>query len=154
MPDSNSIARRQLRMRLARMQQRKTGPNCVGDPAAPRSNALGCAARLGKMGLNGGPQDADNLAGKLARVLVDSAPDSLRDLYNRQRRTVAVDFVQEQSIANNERLEAKYPEARRRNFEDLAAIAVDRARARQYLLRSSVLARQARVTAMTPEAAP
>jgi 3-(3-hydroxy-phenyl)propionate hydroxylase len=49
------------------------------------------------MGLNGSPQDAGNLADKRARVLVDSAPDSLLDLYNRQRRTVAVDLVQQQS---------------------------------------------------------
>jgi 3-(3-hydroxy-phenyl)propionate hydroxylase len=105
------------------------------------------------MGLNGGPQDAGNLADKLARVLVDSASDSLLDLYNRQRRTVAFDVVQEQSMPNTRRLEAKYPEARGRNFEELAAIAADSAQARQYLLRTSVLARQACVAARTLEAA-
>ena len=118
-----------------------------------RSRALGCAARLGMMGLNGGPQDAGNPADKLARVRVDSAPDSLLDLYNRPRRTVAFDFVHEQSIANTRRLEAKYPEARRRNFEELAAIAAASAQARQYLLRTSALARQARVATRTLEAA-
>jgi hypothetical protein len=46
-------------------------------------------------------------------------------------------------------LEAKDPEVRRRNFEDLAAIAADPERARQYLLRTSMLASQARVAAMT-----
>ena len=118
--------------------------------SALRSSALGCAARLGMMGLNGGPRDAGNRADRLARVLVDSAPESLLDLYNRQRRTVAVDFLQEQSITNKRRLEAKYPEGRRPNFEKLAAIATDPARARQYLLRTFVLARQARVAARTP----
>lgn len=118
-----------------------------------RSSALGCAAPLGMMGLNGGPQDAAKLADKLARVLVDSAPDSLLDPYNPQRRTVAVDFVEEQSIANSKRREAEYPEARRRNLEDRAASAADPAQARQYRLRTSVLAPQARVAAMTLEAA-
>jgi len=106
---------------------------------------------IGGMGLNGGLQDAGNLADKLARVLVDGAPDNLLDLYNLQRRTVAVDFVQEQTIANKMQLEAKDPEVRRRNFEDLAAIAADPERARQYLLRTSMLASQARVAAMTLE---
>jgi 3-(3-hydroxy-phenyl)propionate hydroxylase len=108
---------------------------------------------IGGMGLNGGLQDAGNLADKLACVLLDAAPDNLLDLYNRQRRTVAVDFVQEQTIANKKQLEAKDPEVRRRNLDDLAAIAADPARARQYLLRTSMLASQARVAAMTPEAA-
>ena len=66
---------------------------------------------IGGMGLNGGIQDAANLAEKLAQVILDGAPDELLDLYSRQRRTVAVEFVQEQSIANKKRLEARDPEA-------------------------------------------
>ena len=153
MPDSKSIATRACGSSGWTSGRRDQIVSAILAESVLRSSALGCAAPLGMMGLNERPQDAAKLADKLARVLVDSAPDSLLDLYNRQRRTVAVDFVQEQSIANNKRREAEYPKARRRNLEDQAAIADDPARARQYLLRTSVLAPQARVAAITLEAA-
>jgi 3-(3-hydroxy-phenyl)propionate hydroxylase len=106
---------------------------------------------IGGMGLNGGIQDAANLAEKLVHVVLDGAPDEFLDLYSRQRRTVAVEFVQEQSIANKKRLEARDPETRRRNLGELREIAADPARARQFLLRTSMLASQRRVAAMTLE---
>lgn len=107
---------------------------------------------IGGMGLNGGLQDAANLAEKLGAVLLDGASDRLLDLYNLQRRTVATEFVQEQSIANKNRLEARDPATRRRNLDELARIADDPARARQFLLRSSLIAAQRRAAAMTLDA--
>ena len=104
---------------------------------------------IGGMGLNGGIQDAANLADKLAQVMLEGAPDALLDLYSRQRRTIAIEFVQEQSIANKKRLEARDPEARRRNLGELRDIAADPARARQFLLRTSMLASQKRAAAIT-----
>ena len=104
---------------------------------------------IGGMGLNGGIQDAANLSDKLAQVMLEGAPDALLDLYSRQRRTVAVEFVQEQSIANKKRLEARDPEARRRNLGELREIAADPVRARQFLLRTSMLASQKRAAAIT-----
>jgi 3-(3-hydroxy-phenyl)propionate hydroxylase len=107
---------------------------------------------IGGMGLNGGLQDAANLAEKLGAVLLDGASDRLLELYNLQRRTVATEFVQEQSIANKNRLEARDPETRRRNLDELARMADDPERARQFLLRSSLIAAQRRVAAMTLDA--
>lgn len=104
---------------------------------------------IGGMGLNGGIQDAANLVEKLAPVLLDGAPDALLDLYSLQRRTVATEYVQEQSIANKKRLEARDPETRRRNLDELREMAADPARARQFLLRTSMIASQRRVAAMT-----
>jgi 3-(3-hydroxy-phenyl)propionate hydroxylase len=104
---------------------------------------------IGGMGLNGGIQDAANLAEKLSRVLLDGAPDDLLDLYSLQRRTVAIEFVQEQSITNKKRLEARDPETRRRNLDELREMAADPDRARQFLLRTSMIASQKRVAAMT-----
>ncbi len=104
---------------------------------------------IGGMGLNGGIQDAANLAEKLAQVVRERAPDDLLDLYSRQRRAVAVEFVQEQSIANKKRLEARDPAARRRNLTELRETAADPARARQFLLRTSMLASQRRAATMT-----
>jgi 2-polyprenyl-6-methoxyphenol hydroxylase-like FAD-dependent oxidoreductase len=104
---------------------------------------------IGGMGLNGGIQDAANLADKLAPVLLAGAPEALLDLYSLQRRTVATEYVQEQSITNKKRLEARDPEMRRRNHEELREIASDPSRARQFLLRTSMIASQRRVAAMT-----
>jgi 3-(3-hydroxy-phenyl)propionate hydroxylase len=106
---------------------------------------------IGGMGLNGGLQDGANLSDKLARILLDGAHDRLLDVYDRQRRTVAVEFVQEQSIANKQRLEASDPEVRKRNLDDLRAAAADPARARQFLLRTSMIASQRRADALELE---
>ena len=106
---------------------------------------------IGGMGLNGGLQDGANLSDKLARILLDGATDRLLDIYDRQRRTVAVEFVQEQSIANKKRLEASDPEVRKKNLDDLRATAADPERARQFLLRTSMIASQRRAEALELE---
>jgi len=103
---------------------------------------------IGGMGLNGGIQDAVNLCEKLARVLLERASMRLLDLYDLQRRTVAVEFVQEQSIANKKRLEARDPQVRQRNLDDLRRIAADKERARQFLLRTAMIASQRRAASL------
>jgi 3-(3-hydroxy-phenyl)propionate hydroxylase len=105
---------------------------------------------IGGMGLNGGIQDAANLCEKLARVLNEGASERLLDLYDLQRRTVAIEFVQEQSIANKKRLEASDPEVRRRNLDELRQMAADRERARAFLLRTAMIASQRRAAALVP----
>jgi 3-(3-hydroxy-phenyl)propionate hydroxylase len=104
---------------------------------------------IGGMGLNGGIQDAVNLADKLGDVLLEGKPDRLLDLYDLQRRTVAVEFVQEQSIANKKRLEESDPAVRRKNLDELSRISEDPERCRQFLLRSAMIASQRRADAMT-----
>jgi len=106
---------------------------------------------IGGMGLNGGIQDAVNLVDKLSRILRDGAPEHLLDLYNLQRRTVAIEFVQEQSIANKKRLEASDPNVRGRNLDELRATAADPERARQFLLRTSMIASQRRAEGLRLE---
>jgi len=108
---------------------------------------------IGGMGLNGGIQDAANLCEKLAKVLLEGASERLLDLYNLQRRTVAIEFVQEQSIANKKRLEASDPEVRRRNLDELRQMAADRERARAFLLRTAMIASQRRAAALILEEA-
>ena len=104
---------------------------------------------IGGMGLNGGLQDAGNLCEKLIAVFAGESSEDVLDLYALQRRTVAVDFVQEQSIANKRRLEATDPAARSEQFNNLRATAADPVRAREFLMGSSMLAIQRRVGAMT-----
>jgi 3-(3-hydroxy-phenyl)propionate hydroxylase len=106
---------------------------------------------IGGMGLNGGIQDAANLCEKLAKVMLEGASEQLLDLYTLQRRTVAVEFVQEQSIANKKRLEASDPEVRKRNLDELRLMAADRERARAFLLRTAMIASQRRAAALGPE---
>ena len=108
---------------------------------------------IGGMGLNGGIQDAANLCEKLAKVMLEGAPERLLDLYNLQRRTVAIEFVQEQSIANKKRLEASDPEVRRRNLDELRQMAADWERARAFLLRTAMIASQRRAAALELEEA-
>src|SRR5262249_17066164 len=108
---------------------------------------------IGGMGMNGGIQDGVNLCDKLARILLDGAPERLLDLYDLQRRTVATEFVQEQSIANKKRLEARDPEVRKRNLDELRAIAADKERSRQFLLRTAMIASQRRAESLELEEA-
>jgi 3-(3-hydroxy-phenyl)propionate hydroxylase len=103
---------------------------------------------IGGMGLNGGIQDAVNLAEKLADVFHGRASERLLDLYDLQRRTIATQFVQEQSVANKNRLEARSPQDRERTFRELAAIAADPVRAKSFLLRTSMIASQRRAAEM------
>ena len=55
------------------------------------------------------------------------------------RRTINIEFVQEQTVANKRRLEEKDPARRRQRLGELAAIAGDRARHRDFLRRTSLL---------------
>lgn len=107
---------------------------------------------IGGMGLNGGLQDAACLAEKLANVILDGAPASELALYDRQRRTVTHEFVQQQTIANKRRLEARDPETRRRNLAELAETAADPEKAREFLLRTSMITMQRRANSITLEA--
>ena len=94
---------------------------------------------LGGLGLNFGIHDAIELTSLLGRVLRREAPTDILDLYDRHRRPLNIEYVQQQTIANKKRLEEKDPAVRARNFEQLAAIAADPAAHRAYLLRASLI---------------
>jgi 3-(3-hydroxy-phenyl)propionate hydroxylase len=95
---------------------------------------------IGGMGLNSGLHDAINLADKLAQVLLHDAPDDRLDLYNRQRRSANVEYVQAQSIRNKQLLQEKDPEVRKLRLDEIRAITRDPVRARQHLLNTSMIA--------------
>lgn len=94
---------------------------------------------LGGFGLNSGVQDAANLAGKLAAVWHGSSDESALDLFDRQRRTSNIEFVQKASIRNKKMVEERDPEVRRRSEAELGAIAADPARSLEHLLESSMI---------------
>jgi 3-(3-hydroxy-phenyl)propionate hydroxylase len=94
---------------------------------------------LGGLGLNFGIHDAIELSGLLGRVIRRQAPSDILDLYDRHRRPLNIEFVQQQTIANKKRMEEKDPAARAQNFAQLTATAADPAAHRAYLLRASLL---------------
>jgi 2-polyprenyl-6-methoxyphenol hydroxylase-like FAD-dependent oxidoreductase len=94
---------------------------------------------LGGLGLNFGIHDAVELATLLGRVLRGEAPPRSLDQYDRFRRPLNVEYVQQQTIANKKRLEEKDPAQRARSNAALRKIAADPAAHRAYLLRASLI---------------
>jgi 3-(3-hydroxy-phenyl)propionate hydroxylase len=95
---------------------------------------------LGGMGMNGGIHDGFNIAQKLAAVIKgDRTVDEL-DRYERQRRPVALEYVNRITIANKRHLEMRDAQEQRRWREELAHAMSDRAAMREYMLRISMIA--------------
>jgi 3-(3-hydroxy-phenyl)propionate hydroxylase len=94
---------------------------------------------LGGLGLNFGIHDAMELNDLLGRVMRDEAAPEILDLYDRFRRPLNIEYVQQQTIANKKRLEEKDPEARAKSNAALRATAADPEKHRTYLLRASLI---------------
>ena len=94
---------------------------------------------LGGLGLNFGIRDAFQLSGLLGRVLRGEAPADILDSYDRTRRPLNIEYVQQQTIANKKGLEEKDPAVRAKNNAALSATAADPAAHRAYLLRASLI---------------
>lgn len=94
---------------------------------------------LGGMGMNGGIQDAFSLCEKLVRVWRGEAEDEVLDRYERQRRQMALDFVQQSTIRNRETLMETDPVLRQKRHDEMRRTADDPAKARDFLLRSSMI---------------
>lgn len=95
---------------------------------------------LGGMGMNGGLHDGNNLAAKLVRIFRQGA-DHIEEFehYNRQRRDLAVRFVQEHTIANKKLMEARDPETQVARQKMLMATAADPQQARAFLLERAMI---------------
>jgi 3-(3-hydroxy-phenyl)propionate hydroxylase len=78
-------------------------------------------------------------AHKLHAVLTGATDDAVLDRYERQRRTICVRFVQDHTIRNKKLLEEKDPSAQRARQAEFMATAADPARARAFLLRTSMI---------------
>jgi 3-(3-hydroxy-phenyl)propionate hydroxylase len=94
---------------------------------------------LGGLGLNFGIHDAVELSGLIGRVLRCEAPADILEQYDRFRRPLNVEYVQQQTIANKKRLEEKDPAQRAKSNEALRQTAADPAAHRSYLLRASLI---------------
>jgi 3-(3-hydroxy-phenyl)propionate hydroxylase len=94
---------------------------------------------IGGMGMNGGIHDAINLAEKLSLVIGGECGDQLLDLYDRQRRHVAREYIQTQTIANKKLMEERDMAARQAMFDELRRTADDPQAARRYMRRAALL---------------
>src|SRR5215831_17150222 len=94
---------------------------------------------IGAVGMNSGVHDAFNLADKLVKILRGEWGEEVLDRYERQRRHVAIQHTQAQTIRNKRLLGEKDPAVRKRNQDRLRRTAENPVEARAFLLRSSLI---------------
>ncbi|MEA2990079.1 MAG: 3-(3-hydroxy-phenyl)propionate hydroxylase [Alphaproteobacteria bacterium] len=94
---------------------------------------------IGAMGMNSGVHDAFNLADKLISILRGETGEEVLDRYERQRRHVALQHTQAETMRNKRVLAEKDLAVRRQNHERLRRTAEDPKLARAFLLRSSLI---------------
>jgi 3-(3-hydroxy-phenyl)propionate hydroxylase len=83
-----------------------------------------------------GVTPAMNLVGRLTAVWHGTVPDTELDRFDKQRRLVTLEYVQNYTIQNKKNLESSGDEFR----QSLQAITADPVRTREYLLRVSMIA--------------
>jgi 3-(3-hydroxy-phenyl)propionate hydroxylase len=88
---------------------------------------------IGGLGLNSGIHEAWHLA----QVLSEDSPEL--DAYERVRRPLNIEYVQEQTVANKKRLEEREPAQRAKRFQELRRMAEDPARHKAFLMKASLL---------------
>ena len=94
---------------------------------------------LGGMGMNGGIHDGVNLADKLVRMYEGGETEELLNLYDRQRRPIAIEYVQAQTMRNKKNLEETDPNIRRQRQDELRDVANNVGKSRELLLQTSMI---------------
>ena len=94
---------------------------------------------LGGMGMNGGIHDGVNLADKLVRMYAGGETEELLNLYDRQRRPIAIEYVQAQTMRNKKNLEETDPNVRRQRQDELRDVANNVEKSRELLLQTSMI---------------
>lgn len=94
---------------------------------------------LGGMGMNGGVHDAMNLCTKLLGVIRNGDDLAVLDRYDRQRRTIAIEYINASTARNKKEIEERDPAVRKQTQDDLRATAADPVRATAYLRKTSML---------------
>jgi 3-(3-hydroxy-phenyl)propionate hydroxylase len=94
---------------------------------------------LGGLGLNTGIHDCMNITKKIGDVWYRRADEDVFERYHRQRHQLATEFLQSVTIENKRRIEEKDPEVIRANQMQLRENSEDPAKAKAWLMRSSLL---------------
>ena len=92
----------------------------------------------GGLGMNCGVHDAINLSKKIFKVW-HGGDSSLFDLYTRQRKTIATQYVHSLSDANHKRMRQTDPEIRRKIMDDFKKITSNKKLMKNYLMKSSMI---------------
>ncbi len=96
-----------LHKTLYRVHQRVASSYQIRDRVLIAGDAAHVNNPLGGMGMNGGVQDAINLAEKLVKIIKQGGDrQDLLSLYNRQRRGICTQFIQEHTKKNKALMEA------------------------------------------------
>lgn len=93
---------------------------------------------LGGMGMNGGIHDAINLTDKIAAIW-KGEDLSLLGKFERQRRRVAIEYVQAQALRNRQILNERDESKRQAYYDRLKATADDPVLHKEYVMRSSLI---------------
>ena len=94
---------------------------------------------VGGLGLNCGIHDAMELAETLDSVASGKAGEELLDRYERRRRPINIEFVQQQTVANKKRLEERDPRLRQAHFDELRRTVAAPAPHKRFLMRTSLI---------------
>jgi len=129
----------EVRHRTAYRVHERVASQYVGGRLLIAGDAAHVNNPLGGMGLNGGVHDAYNLAETLTAVIKDGAPAALLGRYERQRRKVALDVVQQTTLRNRAILNTREPAARQAYYDDLRATVADPMRHKAYVMRTSMI---------------
>ena len=71
--------------------------------------------------------------------MTDGGSEAMLDLYERQRRTITIEFIQNQTMQNKKNIEQTRGDHRLRHIAELRAMAADEARAVAFLRRNNML---------------
>ncbi|MFT2092737.1 FAD-dependent oxidoreductase [Paraglaciecola sp. 2405UD69-4] len=93
---------------------------------------------LGGFGMNSGIHDAWNLCEKLLTCLAQGHDPELLDLFDRQRRTVTLNFIQAQTKQNKALLEHGMSEGQKQRLIEMRQFKEDPVKRREFLLRQSM----------------
>jgi len=104
---------------------------------------------LGGMGMNGGIHDAMNLCQKLLAVLQQGKHTDTLDLYEKQRRTIAIEYINASTARNKKEIEERDPVLREKNHDELRALAADPVSSLAYLRKTSMIDALERAEALT-----
>jgi len=94
---------------------------------------------VGGLGLNCGIHDAMEIAETLHRVASGQAGEELLGRYERRRRPLNIEYVQQQTVANKKRLEERDPRLRQAGFDHLQRTVADPVLHKQFLMRTSLI---------------
>jgi len=94
---------------------------------------------VGGLGLNCGIHDAMEIAETLDRVASGQAGEELLDRYERRRRPLNIEYVQQQTVANKKRLEERDQRLRQAHFDELRRTVAAPALHKRFLMRTSLI---------------